>query len=219
MAARCPPSNATEAESSWWATSNLDQLVFYLSITAMHLLAREEAGLRCLLRVALSGDGAGPVPIAQIAAAEDMSSVYAAKLMRQLRLCGLVESVRGAAGGYVLSRPADRITVWDAIRALDESFLPESTCGCDPTDRLDCRRTTSCAVSSLWRRLGDEIRRELEAVTLAELCGGALDRPDHIDLPTLSPDAFSDRVPSSTSSFETYRASEPIRQQDGVQLR
>jgi Rrf2 family transcriptional regulator, cysteine metabolism repressor len=152
----------------------------------MHLLAREETGLRCLLQVALGGTPGGPVPIAQIAAGEDISSVYAAKLMRQLRIAGLVESTRGAAGGYLLSRPADHISVWDAIRALDESFLPEADCECDPRDRLDCRRTTSCAVSSLWRRLGEEIRRELEAVTLADLCGGALERPDHVELPTLS---------------------------------
>ena len=61
----------------------------------MHLLAREEAGLRCLLQVALSELAESlpaPLPIAQIAAAEGLSDVYAAKLMRQLRLAGLVES-------------------------------------------------------------------------------------------------------------------------------
>ncbi len=152
----------------------------------MHLLAREEAGLRCLLRVALRGSTGTPVPIAQIAAGEGISGVYAAKLMRQLRLAGLVESTRGTAGGYLLSRQPEKITVWDAIRALDQSFLPESLCECDPTDRVDCRRTTTCAVSSLWRRLGDEIRRTLGAVTLAELCEGALERPDHVELPTLN---------------------------------
>jgi Rrf2 family protein len=152
----------------------------------MHLLAREEAGLRCLLQVALGGATDNPVPIAQIAAAEGLSEVYAAKLMRQLRLAQLVESTRGAAGGYRLSRAADRISVWDAIRALDESFLPESPCECEPEDRMDCRRTTACAVASLWRRLGDEIRRSLEAVTLSDLCRGALVRPDRIELPTVS---------------------------------
>ena len=73
----------------------------------MHLLAREETGLRCLLQVALSELGEGgpcPVPIARMAAAEGLSDVYAAKLMRQLRMAGLVESVRGANGGYRLSR-------------------------------------------------------------------------------------------------------------------
>lgn len=151
----------------------------------MHLLAREEAGLRCLLQVALAGASGEPVPIAQIASAEGLSDVYAAKLMRQLRLAELVDSQRGAMGGYRLARPAEQITVWDAIRALDASFLPESECDCRPADRVDCRRTTACAVSSLWRRLGDEIRRSLESVTLAELCGGSLERPERVELRTV----------------------------------
>ncbi len=149
----------------------------------MHLLAREETGLRCLLQVALGGPAGLPVPIAQIAEREGISTVYVAKLMRRLRLAGLVESTRGACGGYALARPAERISVWDAIHALDESFLPQTPCACQPEDRLDCRRTTGCAVASLWRRLGSEIRRSLEAISLASLCEGAFPRPDHIGLP------------------------------------
>lgn len=177
----------------------------------MHLLAREETGLRCLLQVALGASPTGsepgradardtaetaplpPVPIARIASEEGISNVYAAKLMRQLRLAGLVESTRGAAGGYRLARSPSEITVWDAIRALDESFLPESPCDCDPADRVDCRRTTSCAVTSLFRRLGDEIRSELEAVSLAELCRGSLERRDRVELPVV----LNDETPAS----------------------
>ena len=151
----------------------------------MHLLAREETGLRCLLQVALEGRSGAPVPIASIATAEGISGVYAAKLMRQLRIAGLVESTRGAAGGYRLTRDSDRITVWDAIQALDESFLPTAPCDCEPADRIDCRRTTDCAVSSLWRRIGDEVRRELSAISLAELCRGSLDQPDRVELPVV----------------------------------
>jgi len=162
-------------------------MVFYRTLSSMHLLAREETGLRCLLQVALRGTGSrltgAPVPIAQIAAGEGISDVYAAKLMRQLRLAGLVESTRGAAGGYRLTRSAKAISVWDAIQALDGNFLPGATCECRPEDRVDCRRTTTCAVTSLWRRLGIDIRSSLEAVSLADLCEGALDRPDRIELP------------------------------------
>lgn len=165
-------------------------MVFYRTLSLMHLLAREETGLRCLLQVALSsaspaegGAPCAPVPIARIASAEGLSDVYAAKLMRQLRLAGLVESTRGAGGGYRLTRHADSITVWDAIRALDDSFLPGATCDCLPEDRVDCRRTTACAVTSLWRRVGREVRSALEAVSLADLCAGALDRPGRVELP------------------------------------
>jgi Rrf2 family protein len=149
----------------------------------MHLMAREDTGLRCLLRVALEGRSGAPVSIALIADKERISGVYAAKLMRQLRIAGLVDSKRGAAGGYRLTRDASEITVWDAIQALDESFLPATTCDCLPEDRVDCRRTTDCAVSSLWRRIGDEIRRQLSAITLADLCAGSSASGEHVSLP------------------------------------
>ncbi len=160
----------------------------------MHLLAREENGLRCLLQVALAelasasgAPGAPPVPIAQIASAEGLSDVYAAKLMRQLRLAKLVESVRGTNGGYRLTRPASSISVWDATRALDESFLPGAACDCRPEERLDCSRTTTCAVTSLWRRIGNDIRSSLESVSLADLCVGALEKSERTPLPTIQP--------------------------------
>jgi Rrf2 family protein len=181
----------------------------------MHLLAREEMGLRCLLQVALRGAGteqtAEPVPIAQIAAGEGISDVYAAKLVRQLRLGGLVTSTRGAAGGYTLSRPARAISVWDAIQALDDSFLPEATCECRPEDRVDCRRTTTCAVSSLWRRIGGEIRSSLEAVSLADLCEGALDRPNRIELPVANSadQIFTESRPSASLSEIAQIAGHP----------
>jgi DNA-binding IscR family transcriptional regulator len=103
--------------------------------------------------------------------------------MRQLRLAGLVESTRGAAGGYQLARSAEKITVWDAIRALDHSFLPTVECECAPDDRNDCRRTTGCAISSLWRRLGSQIKGQLTAMTLAELCNPSLESPAAVSLP------------------------------------
>lgn len=178
----------------------------------MHLLAREETGLRCLLQVARCGAPGRPVPIAQIAGEEGISGMYAAKLMRQLRLAGLVDSTRGAAGGYLLSRPAASITVWDAIHALDESFLPELPCECEPADRVDCRRTTTCAVSSLWRRLGDEIRRSLESVTLSELCEGALERPHRVELPIVA--KVSSR-PGLTGKAGDRNAGDPERMEGG----
>lgn len=172
----------------------------------MHLLAREETGLRCLLQVALGEATGAPTPIAQISAAEGISDVYTAKLMRQLRLAGLVESVRGAAGGYRLARGAESISVWDAIQALDESFLPEVACDCQPADRVDCRRTTACAVSSLWRRLGTEIRTALDAVSLAELCGGALERPDRVPLPVVDGSLSPTGSPSAPRVPDGHRA-------------
>ncbi len=136
----------------------------------MHLLAREEVGLRCLLQVAKRGRGEIPLRIGAIADAEGLSPEYAAKLLRRLRLGDLVTSSRGATGGYRLARAPAEITVWDAIRVLDEDFLPESSCGCQPDQRRDCLRTTDCAVRSLWRGVGHQVRQALEGISLEDLC-------------------------------------------------
>ncbi len=150
----------------------------------MHLLAREEVGLRCLLQVATRGRSqeAAALSIAAIAEAEGLSAEYAAKLLRQLRLGGLVKSQRGAAGGYRLSRSAAEITVWDAIQVLDDDFLPETSCDCQPDERRDCLRTTRCAIQTLWRGVGGQIRQALEAISLEDLC-----REEDRRAPTLLP--------------------------------
>ncbi len=79
----------------------------------MHLLAIEEYGLRCLLQVAFH-DPSRPMTAQEIARAEGLGPEYVAKIMRTLRMRGLVVSTRGAAGGYRLARPADQIGVWEA---------------------------------------------------------------------------------------------------------
>ena len=121
-----------------------------------------------------------------IASAEDLSVEYTAKLMRRLRIGGIVTSIRGTNGGYRMAKPASRISVWEVLQILDENFLSEAGCECAPRERSDCRKTTRCAIQSLWRRLGDELRATLEQVTLAELCIGEPE-PDVVSLPIHRP--------------------------------
>src|SRR5262245_9399877 len=118
---RRPSRSRTGPGEDWSGVSagerNVDSGVQYRSFWAMQLLASEEYGLRCLIQVSRSAAGT-PVSISQIADAEGLSPEYTAKLMRELRLGGLVESVRGADGGYRLTRPANEISVWSALQVL-----------------------------------------------------------------------------------------------------
>ncbi len=135
----------------------------------MQLLASEEYGLRCLLRLAAADGGGGPVPVASVARAEGLSADYAAKLLRRLRLAGLVTSVRGAEGGYRLARPVDEISVWSALCALGGEFFDADFCSCHPGERRRCVRSRDCSLRPLWRRLQDTLRHTLEQVSLADL--------------------------------------------------
>jgi Rrf2 family protein len=134
----------------------------------MQLLASEEYGLRCLMRVAAGGDGA-PVSIAEVAASEGLGTGYTAKLLRMLRLGGLVASVRGADGGYRLARPAREITVWSALRALGGEFFSAEFCACHPGRLQRCVRASDCPLRPLWATLQAGVRATLEGITLADL--------------------------------------------------
>jgi Rrf2 family protein len=134
----------------------------------MQLLASEEYGLRCLLVVSRAADDA-TVSISQIAAAEGLSPDYTAKLMRELRLGGLVESVRGADGGYRLARPADAISVWSALHVLGGAFFSEAFCACHGGQQRQCVRSSDCSLRALWRAVQAALRETLESIALSDL--------------------------------------------------
>ena len=134
----------------------------------MQLQATEEYGLRCLLRVAGAAD-LEPVSISQIARAEGLSPEYTAKLMRRLRLGGLVTSVRGAEGGYRLARSATQISVWDALQVLGGEFFPESFCPGHCGNRERCAHTSDCALRALWRTVQQTLRATLGGIVLSDL--------------------------------------------------
>jgi Rrf2 family protein len=138
----------------------------------MQLLASEEYGLRCLLQLARAEsraeDGA-PVSISQIATSEGLSPDYTAKLMRELRMGGLVESVRGTAGGYRLARPADAISVWSALQVLGGAFFSEAFCECHGGQQRQCVRSSDCSLRALWRAVQAALRETLEKISLADL--------------------------------------------------
>lgn len=134
----------------------------------MQLLASEEYGLRCLLQVSRA-EGAGTVSISQIAGAEGLSPEYTAKLMRELRLGGLVESVRGADGGYRLARPAAEINVWEALQVLGGAFFSEAFCACHGGQKRQCVRSSDCSLRALWRAVQAALAETLEGISLSDL--------------------------------------------------
>jgi Rrf2 family protein len=140
----------------------------------MRLSAQEEYGLRCLVQVALAGTER-PVQIAEIAGREGLSVEYTAKLLRVLRQGGLIQSVRGAGGGYVLARPAREITVAQAIDVLDGQLFDAGFCETHAGKGAVCVHTSAgCSIRSLWRWIGAALDRVLEQVTLADLASGEI---------------------------------------------
>ena len=152
----------------------------------MQLLASEEYGLRCLLQVARGAEGA-PVAISQIAGAEGLSPEYTAKLMRELRLGGLVDSVRGADGGYRLARPAEEISVWNALQVLGGEFFHARFCDCHPGQRDTCVRSSDCSLRALWQTVQTALRTTLERISLEDLRRDERAMTSWLDPVTLAP--------------------------------
>ncbi len=109
----------------------------------------------------------GPITLAAISERQFISLSYLEQLFRRLREFGLVRSVRGPGGGYLLAREAADISIADIIRAVNE---PVRTTMCENGVR-GCHRGNRCDTHQLWESLGQHIYRFLDAVTLEQVCG------------------------------------------------
>jgi len=130
----------------------------------MKLSTKARYALRAMLELSLR-EGDGPVQLARIAKAQDISPKYLEQLAIPLRHAGLVRSERGPAGGYELANPAITITALDIVQAVE-----------GPLDLLDCLgrssvcdRADACAARSLWGRVSAALADVLRETTLADL--------------------------------------------------
>ena len=112
--------------------------------------------------------GNGPIALAEIAERQEISLSYLEQLFAKLRIAGLVKSVRGPGGGYLLGHGADETRIADIILAVDE---PIRATRCTPGAPTGCRGSkTRCLTHDLWEELGNQIHLYLNSVTLADVC-------------------------------------------------
>jgi Rrf2 family iron-sulfur cluster assembly transcriptional regulator len=143
----------------------------------MKITALEEYGLRCVVCIAIRYRGE-PLTVAEIASREGLTVPHVAKLMTVLRERGLVDSVRGRGGGYVLTRSPAEISVDDVLSALGEPLFPTAYCSTHPGVLDVCRHQDECSIRSVWELLGQMIHDVLRKTSIADLCRQAeLGRP------------------------------------------
>ncbi len=110
--------------------------------------------------------GEEPVSISYLAQATGVSESYLEQLLPKLRGAGLVESVRGAQGGYRLRRSMDDISVGDVLRAGEGNLIPVE---CAITSEKICEREEGCVVKFVWKKVTDSINETVDGISLAEL--------------------------------------------------
>ena len=135
----------------------------------MKLSTRAEYGIRVLVALAHT-DGDRPTSLAGIAKADKLPHAYIEQLVGALRRAGLVTATRGHSGGYRLARPAEQISLVDAVRALDGPILEMPCAG--PNDLESCDRPQDCSVHEVFERLHDSLSGMLGGTTLADVAAG-----------------------------------------------
>ena len=126
--------------------------------------------------------GAGPVAARELAETERLPADYVEQILLRLRRAGIVESVRGAKGGYFLAKEAAAITIREVMAASEHQTF-EMNCDTHPVDAERCAPTSNCAIRPVWQALQRRIDDFLGGVTLNDLLR---DDPPRAELVSLS---------------------------------
>ncbi len=130
----------------------------------MKLSTRTRYGIRAILELA-EKDGSGPLRVKTIAQSQDISAKYLEQLMSILRSAGLVRSVRGAKGGYMLAKAPNQVKLSDVFDCLEG---PVTTVEC-VEDESYCARSADCIARQVWTQVQDAIKNVLQSITLQDL--------------------------------------------------
>jgi len=132
----------------------------------MKLTAKGRYAVMAVADLAAQGEGA-QASLSEIGARQGISITYLEQLFGKLRRAGLVESQRGAAGGYRLAMAADALTLEKVIFAVDEDIKAH---GCSPETKIACTgRTSKCLTHNLWGALESHIEQFLASITVQDV--------------------------------------------------
>ncbi|MFC7369176.1 MULTISPECIES: Fe-S cluster assembly transcription factor [Vreelandella] len=134
----------------------------------MRLTTKGRYAVTAMLDLAINSPQ-GPTSLGDISQRQEISLSYLEQLFARLRRAGLVSSVRGPGGGYLLAKSPDAISVSQVIDAVDETVDATRCQGLS-----DCQQGDTCLTHHLWCELSGQIRNFLDDTSLAQL----MQRPD-----------------------------------------
>ncbi len=132
----------------------------------MKISTKGRYGLRALIDLAQYSE-IEPVSINSISARQGISERYLEQLMTMLKKAGLVQSIRGAGGGYVLAKDMSEISVGDVLRALEGNLEPVECAAFKPEDT--CEASDGCVTKYVWQRINESINRTVDEINLKQL--------------------------------------------------
>lgn len=130
----------------------------------MKISTKGRYALRLMLDIAVTGSEQ-PVPLKDVAGRQEISDKYLEQIVTQLGRAGLVRSVRGAGGGYLLTRPPEEYTVGEILRTLEGDLAPVSCANGDGC----CERMDQCVTVEVWAKIQAAVSQVVDHITLADL--------------------------------------------------
>jgi len=131
------------------------------------------------------GSAEAPIPARAIAVDEGLPADYVEQILLRLRRARLVQSVRGAKGGYRLAAPPSQISVRDVMTAAERQVM-ELNCEVHPVDEVRCAPTSNCSIRPVWIALQRRIDDLLSSVTLADLLMSEAEVRSHLAEPAVA---------------------------------
>jgi len=131
----------------------------------MKLTSRARHALRLALEVSRLGGGERPVRLSEVSEVTGISKKFLEQLAMALKSHGLLRGISGRKGGYVLARPADRITIGEVLKAI-MGPISLAVCTDEPSE---CMSSEFCECRMIWLLLEQRIRAVLDEFTLADI--------------------------------------------------
>lgn len=143
----------------------------------MKISTKGRYAVRVMLDLALNNTGEC-IKVKDIAARQDISEKYLEQIIAVLNKAGYVTSVRGAQGGYKISRPPEEYTVGMILRLTEGSMAPVS---CLDEGNEECERCDTCETLEVWKDLYAAINQVIDNVTIADLVEKRRRHADYLD--------------------------------------
>ena len=124
--------------------------------------------LRMMIDIAMN-QNEGPVSVRDIARRQSLSDKYLEQIITQANKAGLLKSIRGAGGGYQLSRPAKDISVGEILRVMEGSLSPVECVRERVEEPAPCQNAGECATYELWRDIKTAVDQVIDNRSLQDM--------------------------------------------------
>lgn len=130
----------------------------------MKISTKGRYGLRLMVELGENW-GNGPLSIREVSRRQEISEKYLEQIILQLSRAGLVKSIRGAQGGYVLTAPPEEISAGQVLRAVEGSLSPVECVD----DGSECQKVDQCVTCELWRRIKEAVDNVVDSTSIGDL--------------------------------------------------